>query len=310
MELSLLYTLFGVTFMGYLMLDLLVFNRKAHEPSFKAIVTQTLIAIALAIIFAVSLWYYGYNTEAATFMAVYVTEKMLSLDNLFVMLVIFGVFGIEKRYQHKVLFYGILGAIVFRLLFITAGVALVTKLHFVMYFFAFILIWTGIKVLKGVGNEEDHKEGIKNNRLNRFLHKYVPYTTAEHRGKFTMKVNGKRVFTMMAFALIMIEASDIVFALDSIPAAFAITQDMGIIFTANVAAILGLRSLFFVVEYLLEKLKYLSYGLGIVLIFIGTKFLATYWVHINPTVSLIVILGILGTVTAASLLDTSKVKKA
>jgi tellurite resistance protein TerC len=294
-------------FVLYLAVDLLIFNRKAHEPSFRSIVTQTVVAIALAAVFAAALWTFGYNTQAVEFTTVYVTENMLSLDNLFVMLVIFQFFKVPKQYQHRVLFFGILGAIVFRLAFILAGAALVRELSWVMYIFAAILIYTGIKILKGHG--EDHEEGIKNGKLSRFLHRHIPYTTADHHGKFVMKVNGKKVLTTLAFALILIEGSDIVFALDSIPAAFAITQDAAIIFTANIAAILGLRSLFFVVEWLLERLVYLSYGLGIVLVFIGGKFIAAHWVHLSPVVSLGVITAILGTVTVLSLVKGKKGKK-
>lgn len=304
MDISLLYILFGIIFVLYLAVDLFVFNRKAHEPSLRSILTQTFVAIFLAVVFAIALWVSGYNTQAIEFTTVYVTEKMLSLDNLFIMLVIFQFFGVTKQYQHRVLFFGILGAIVFRLVFIIAGAALVSALGWVMYIFAAILIWTGYKIIRG-GNE-DHEAGIKNSKLSHFLHKYIPYTTAEHHGKFVMKVNGKKVLTTLAFALILIEASDIVFALDSIPAAFAITLDPAIIFTANIAAILGLRSLFFVVEYLLEKLKYLNYGLGAVLIFIGGKFVAAHWVHLSPAISLGVVFAILGSVTVLSLVKGRK----
>jgi tellurite resistance protein TerC len=299
MEISVLYMLFGIVFILYLMCDLFIFNRKAHEPTFKSILTQTFIAIGLALVFSVTLWFFGFNSESISFTTVYITEKMLSLDNLFVMLVIFQFFAVEKKYQHRVLFFGILGAIVFRLVFILAGSALVSSLHWIMYLFAIILIITGVKVLKG--GKEDHHEKLKHNKLNRFLHKYIPYTTADHNGKFLLKVNGKKVLTTLAFALILIEASDIVFALDSIPAAFSITQDPAIIFTANIAAILGLRSLFFLVEWLLERLKYLSYGLGAVLIFIGGKFIFAPWFHLSPTVSLMIILAILSVVTVLSL---------
>lgn len=299
MDISLLYTLFGIIFVLYLAIDLLVFNRKAHEPTLKSILIQTFVAIALAVIFAVALWASGYSQQAATFTTVYITEKMLSLDNLFVMLVIFQFFGITKKYQHRVLFFGILGAIVFRLVFILAGAALISTLGWVMYIFAGLLIWTGYKVIRG--SNEDHAEGLKKNKINLLLHKYIPYTTADHNGKFIMKVNGKKVLTMLAFALILVEASDIVFALDSIPAAFAITNDPAIIFTANIAAILGLRSLFFVVEWLLERLVYLNYGLGLVLMFIGLKFILMPWIHLSSGISLAIIMIILGTVTLLSL---------
>lgn len=304
MDISVLYILFGIVFVLYLAIDLFVFNRKSHEPSFRSIVTQTVVAIALAGIFAVALWAFGYNTQAVEFTTVYITEKMLSLDNLFVMLVIFQFFGVAKQYQHRVLFFGILGAIIFRLAFILAGAALVRELSWVMYIFAAILIYTGFKILGGHGG--DHGDAIKSGKLSRFMHKYIPYTTVDHHGKFIMKVHGKKVLTTLAFALILIEGSDIVFALDSIPAAFAITQDAAIIFTANIAAILGLRSLFFVVEWLLERLTYLSYGLGIVLIFIGAKFVAAHWVHLSPVVSLGIIAAILGSVTVLSLAKGKK----
>lgn len=300
MTIDLLYIIFGLLFTGYLVLDLAVFNRHTHEPTIRSVLVQTFIAIGIAILFAGTLWGFGYTQESLDFTTVYITEKMLSLDNLFVMLVIFQFFTIERKYQHKVLFYGIIGAIVFRLAFILAGTALIGALSWVMYIFAAALIYTGWKIIRG-GQNDNHPEKIANHPVNRWLHRYVPFTAGEHHGNFFVHRNGAWLCTFMLFALVMIEVSDVIFALDSIPAAFAITHNPAIIFTANMAAILGLRSLFFVVEILLAKLKYLSYGLGFVLMFIGGKFLFGSAVHISSLWSLGIIVGILGCFGFASI---------
>lgn len=300
MSIELLYAVFALLFAGYLVLDLAVFNRHTHEPGTREIVVQTIIAILLAGVFASMLWIFGYSRAAVEFTTVYITEKMLSLDNLFVILVIFQFFAIERKYQHKVLFYGIIGAVVFRLAFISVGSALINALDWILYLFAIILVYTGWKIIQG-STDESHSEKIAQHPINRLLHRYIPYTTGEHEGRFVLRRDGRLVCTFMLFALVMVEVSDVIFALDSIPAAFAITHNPAIIFTANMAALLGLRSLFFVIEMLLEKLKYLNIGLGAVLMFIGVKFLLTEVVHISALWSLGVIAGILGVTMIVSI---------
>ncbi len=304
MSITFLYEAFTVLFVAFVAFDLLLFNRRAHKPHISSTLLEAGLAVVLAVSFAAALWFYGFTTEASTYLAVYVTEAMLSLDNLFVMLLIFGLFKIEREYQHRVLFFGILGAIVFRLVFIFAGAALIETFSWVMYLFAAFLVFTGLKIL--IKNEHGDAEELKENRVVAWLYRRIPHVKTGHHEHFVVKLNGRWVLTMSAFALIMIELSDVVFALDSIPAAFAITQDPYIILTANVAAILGLRSLFFVVEFLLDKLRFLNYGLGLVLVFIGGKFFAEHWYVISPGDSLLVILSILAIVSAFSVAIPTK----
>ncbi len=225
--------------------------------------------------------------------SVYITEYMLSIDNLFIMLLIFSYFKVEEKYQHKVLFLGILGAFIFRFIFISLGFEIVQRFEWVLYIFGALLIYTGIKILK---EKNEKEQNLDKNKLLKFFDKILPISYENHGKKFFVKKNNKFYITTLFLCLLMIEFSDIVFAVDSIPASFAISQNKFIIFTANAFALLGLRSLFFVVEYILHKFHLITKALAIILFFIGGKMLlGIIHIHISSAISLAILFGIIFT---------------
>ena len=237
-----------------------------------------------------------YGSGLATeYYPAYIIEKAMSVDNLFVFIMIFGMFAIPDEYQHKALFYGIIGAVVFRALFIVAGVELLNNFHFVMYIFGILLIYAALKTLF----KKD--EGDGDSRIAGFLSKHMKCSPELDGGKLFTKIDGKKVVTPLFMCILVIELTDIVFALDSIPAVLAISTDMLIVYTSNIFAILGLRSLYFAIRGGLESLSYLKYGLGVILLFVAFKLLASDLVHIPVWVSLVVILEVLAVTIVASL---------
>jgi tellurite resistance protein TerC len=243
--------------------------------------------------------------QAAQFMSAYVTEKMLSVDNLFVIALIFNFFKIEEKFHHRVLFWGILGAIVFRALFIGIGAVIIDQFHWVLYIFGALLVYTGIKLFSD--KKEEHVD-FEQNKIVRLAKKYLPFTTTYHGGKFMIKENGKRYFTVLFLIIILVETTDIIFAIDSIPAAFAITQDPFIILTSNVFAIMGLRALFFLLESVLHRFHYLQKGLAFILVFIGLKMLVDiFGIHLSSMISFLIIMGALGMSMWLSLLFPKKI---
>lgn len=287
---------FAIFLVTFLLFDLFVLNRKPHKPTLKESLLQTVFWIVCALGFGVAIWFFD-NSSAYDFLTVYVTEKMLSLDNLFVILVIFGFFGIEEKYQHKTLFWGIIGAVILRAAFIFAGSAIVEHFHFVLYIFGALLIYTGYKLI-AEKDEKEHK--MDESKMLTVFKRFLPLTTEEHNGRFFIRHGGKVLFTSLFLTLLMIEGSDIIFAVDSIPASFSITNDPFIIFTANMFAVMGLRSLYFIIEFVLHKFHLLTKALAIVLIFIGVKFFVSSFFHIGSFTSLVIILGILGTAMVLS----------
>src|SRR3989344_9148864 len=287
-----LFILFSVIIGGFLIADLGYFNRKAHKIEPRSALIQTLFWISIAIGFAYLIFIFlGHNT-AAEFMSAYVTEKMLSVDNLFVIMLIFNFFNIEEKYHHRVLFWGIMGAIVFRGLFIGVGAYLIEQFHWVLYIFGAILIYTGIKLFSD--KKEEHVD-FEKNKVVRFARKYLPFTANYHNGNFIVKEGSKIYFTSLFLIILLVEATDIVFAIDSIPAAFAITQNAFIVFTSNIFAIMGLRALFFLLEGILHKFHHLQKGLSFILIFIGGKMLLDFFnIHISSLTSFVVIIVVLG----------------
>ncbi len=244
---------------------------------------------------AVAFGFYIYFTRGAElgfqWFSVYVTEYMLSIDNLFIMLLIFSYFKIEEKHQHRVLFLGIAGAFVFRLIFITLGFEIVDRFEWVLYLFGALLIYTGCKILQEK-NEKD--QDLDTNKLLKFLKKVLPIAEGNHGKKFFIRAHNKFHITNLFLCLLMIEFSDIIFAVDSIPASFAISQNKFIIFTANAFALLGLRSLFFVVEHILHKFHLITKALAIILFFIGGKMLlGIFGIHISSAISLAVLFGII-----------------
>lgn len=271
-----------------LALDLGVFHKKDHVVSVKESLIWTTIWIVLALIFDYGVYMYIGHKEAFEFLTAYVLEKSLSVDNIFVMTLIFSYFKVDKKYQHRVLFWGILGALVMRIVFILSGVAIINKFHFVLYIFGAFLIYTGIKMLFSDGNEEiKPEEGF----IYKVCKKYFRMTDKFHEQKFFIKKDGVRYMTPLFLVLLMIESTDLIFAVDSIPATLSVTNNSFIAYTSNIFAILGLRSLYFAFSGVVGLFRYLSYALSIVLIFIGVKMLAETVYKIPTSVSLAVVIG-------------------
>lgn len=300
-----LFILFCIIIGGFLVADLGYFNRRAHKIQPKSALIQSLFWVAIAFGFAFLILLFEGKELAAEFMSAYVTEKMLSVDNLFVIMLIFSFFKLEEKYYHKVLFWGILGAIIFRAVFIGVGAYIIGQFSWVLYIFGAILIYTGIKLFND--KKEEHIDFEKNGIV-RFAKKILPFSTTYHGGKFTIRENGKFYFTILFMIVLLVESTDIIFAVDSIPAAFAITQDPFIVFTSNVFAIMGLRALFFLLENVLHKFHHLQKGLSFILVFIGLKMLAgIFHIHISSLTSFLIIMSALGLSLILSVIYPKKI---
>lgn len=285
---NILWLVFGLVIGGFLVLDLGYFNRQAHKISLKAATSQSAFWIVLSLGFAALVYFLIGYEPAVSFLSAYVTEKMLSVDNLFVILLIFSFFKLEEKYHHRVLFWGILGAIVFRAIFISLGALIVGQFHWVLYIFGAILIYTGFKLL---GEKKEEHVNYHDSKVLRVIRKIIPFSVNHHGGKFFTRENGKLHATVLFMIIILVETMDIIFAVDSIPAAFAISQDPFIIFTSNIFAIMGLRALFFLIQGIVHRFHHLQKGLSFILIFIGAKMLADiFGVHLSSLVSFAVIM--------------------
>jgi tellurite resistance protein TerC len=265
----LFWILFNAFVILMLALDLGVFHRKTHEVSLKEALTWTSVWVILALVFNAIIFYWRGQQQALEFFTGYLVEKALSIDNIFVFIMIFTYFQVPSKYQHKVLFWGIIGALVMRVIFIFAGVALIEKFHFTIYIFGALLIYTGYKMFY----HNNAKIEPDKNPIIRFFKKFMPVTPDLHEDKFFVKLSGKQFATPLFLVLILIETTDLIFAVDSIPAILAITQDQFIVYTSNVFAILGLRSLYFALAGVVHRFWLLSYGLAVVLVFVGIKML-------------------------------------
>lgn len=270
-----------------LALDLGVFHRKEKEISVKESLIWTFVWIGMALIFNLGVYHYMGRQEASEFLTCYILEKSLSVDNIFVMTIIFGFFKVLPRYQHRVLFWGILGALVMRIVFILGGVSLIQHFHFVLYLFGAFLIYTGIKMLFSQEQEMDPEKSW----IYRIAKKYFRMTPHFVDNKFFIKKEGVRLMTPLFMVLLIIESTDVIFALDSIPATLSVTKNSFIAYTSNIFAILGLRSLYFAFAGVIGLFRFLTYALSFVLIFIGSKMLLENYVHISTSVSLAVVLG-------------------
>lgn len=300
-----LIILFAIIVVGFLIADLGFFNRKSHKIAFKPAIYQSIFWVGISLAFGVLIYFFMGKEISAEFFAAYVTEKMLSVDNLFVILLIFNYFNLEEKYHHKALFWGILGAIVFRAIFIGAGAYIIGQFYWVLYIFGAFLIYTGIKLLKE--KKEKHID-FKKNRIIKFLHKVLPFTDSHHGGKFFFRENGKFYFTSLFMVVLMVEATDIIFAVDSIPAVFSITQNVFVVFTSNIFAIMGLRALFFVIENILHKFHHLQKGLAFILLFIGLKMsIGIIGLHISSFISFAVIMFALFSSIVLSLIFPKKI---
>ena len=272
-----------------LSLDLGVFHRKTHEVKIKEALIWSAVWISLALIFNYGIYYFMGKEKALEFLTGYLIEKSLSIDNLFVFIMLFTFFDVKPRYQHKVLFWGILGALILRAIFIFAGVALISKFHWIIYIFGGFLVYTGIKMLF----HNDEKIEPDKNPLVKLFKKFFPVTETMHGGNFFVKINAKTVATPLFVVLLVVEFTDLIFAVDSIPAILAVSNDTFIIFTSNVFAILGLRALYFALAGITKYFHYLKYGLSAILVFVGVKMVIVGFYKIPIHYSLFTILGIL-----------------
>ena len=287
-------------------LDLGVFHRQAHKVSLKESLAWSVAWIALAMAFG--LWIlYGYGRQQALeFFTGYLIEKALSVDNLFVFLVVFRVFAVDEKYQHRVLGYGILGALLMRGAMIAAGAALIERFDWIMYVFGAFIIYAGLHMLLA-GEAQSHPE---NNLLVRYVSKHLRLTQGYREGKFFVRESGKLFATPLFLVVLVVEITDVTFAVDSIPAIFGITRDPFIVFTSNVFAILGLRALYFLLAGVLDKFAYLKVGLGLVLVFVGAKMIVEPWLHISVAASLAAVCGMLAVAMIVSLLVRPKAEPA
>jgi tellurite resistance protein TerC len=292
----------------FLALDLGVFHRESHVVKFKEALAWSVVWVTLSLLFAFALVFARGRTESVEFLTGYLIELSLSMDNVFVIALIFGFFRVPPQYQHRVLFWGILGALIMRGAMILAGAALIQKFQWTLYVFGAFIVFTGIKMLF-TGDKEMHPE---KNPVIRLARKIFPVADQLHGEKFVVRVSGGTQLTTLALVLIMVETTDLIFALDSIPAIFAVTTKPFIVFTSNVFAILGLRSLYFVLAGAIQYFRYLKIGLSVVLVFIGAKMLlaphggeeaARLWfqVEIPIATSLLVVAAILAISIALSI---------
>ncbi|MDY7231648.1 TerC family protein [Hyalangium rubrum] len=288
---------FIVFVLAMLALDLGVFHRKAHVIRAKEALLWSGVWVSLALVFNAGIWWKFGPEPAVQFLTGYLIEKSLSVDNIFVFVIIFSSLAIPSLYQHRVLFWGILTALILRAVMIFAGVAMLQRFHWLIYVFGAFLILTGLKLFLN-RNKEEHPE---NSPVMRWARRVIPSTSKLHGEHFFTLENGKRLATPLFMALLLVEATDVLFALDSIPAIFAVTQDPFIVFTSNIFAILGLRSLFFLLAGMVEKFSYLKVGLSAVLVFVGAKMTLVDVVKIPAFVSLGVIALLIGGSVVASL---------
>ena len=290
---------FNLFVLAMLAIDLGVFHRKSHTVGFKEALGWTAAWIALALSFNLGVWHFAGGAKALEFFTGYVIEYSLSADNVFVFALLFSYFAVPAHYQHKVLFWGIMGALVMRLGMILLGAALIAKFAWIIYVFGAFLVVTGIKMLLK-SDEEIHPE---RNPLVRLFKRFFPVAPAFRGDRFFIRENGVLMATPLFVVLLMVEFTDVIFAVDSIPAIFAVTTDSFIVYTSNVFAILGLRSLYFALAGVMDKFHYLKTGLGVVLSFVGVKMLLAHTAYkIDTLVSLGVIVAILSAAVAASLL--------
>jgi len=277
-----------------------VFNKKSHEIKLKEALSWVAVWVSLAMIFNLIILFQFGKTKALEFLTAYVIEYSLSIDNIFVFIMVFSFFSVRKEYQHKVLFWGILGAVIMRAIFIFAGVALINKFHWIVIVFGVFLVFTGLKMLL---QKEEAKVEPEKNGLVRLLKKFLPVSDHFHGSSFFVKKEGKTYATPLFVVLLIIESTDLIFAVDSIPAVLAISKDTFIVFTSNIFAILGLRSLYFAISGIMGLFRFLKIGLALVLTFVGLKMLAAFFdFEIPVTISLSVIVSILLLSILASLI--------
>jgi tellurite resistance protein TerC len=301
-EQVLLWVVFNVFVLGVLALDLGVFHRKAHVIKIREALLWSAFWITLALLFNSGIYFWRGSETALEFLTGYLIEKSLSVDNIFVFLLIFSYFGVPPLYQHKVLFWGILGALIMRAVFIAAGITLIEKFHWTIYIFGAFLILIGVKMAL----QKERKIRPERNPLLRLFRRWVPVTEDYAEGRFLVKRAGRTLATPLFVVLIVVETTDIIFAVDSIPAILAITLDPFIVYTSNVFAILGLRALYFALAGIMELFHHLHYGLSAVLVFVGIKMLVADLYKIPVSIALSVVAGILLISVISSIFDRKR----
>ena len=295
---TILWIVLAVTIGTALTLDLLVFNRKAHAPSFREAATGSAVYISLGLLFGALVFATRGIDDGSAYLAGYLLELSLSVDNVFVFALIFTSFAVPLQYQHRVLFYGILGAIVFRAIFIALGAAIIESFHYAIYVFGFLLLYTGYRMW---AQRNDHMIDPTKNPLLRLFRRFVPTTDGYREQRFIVREGGRRLATPLLAVLLVVESSDILFAIDSVPAIFSVTTDTFLVFSSNAFAILGLRSLYFLLAGAVDKFRYLKPGLAALLVFAGLKILLADIIPIPIPVSLAIIVAILTLAIGGSL---------
>jgi tellurite resistance protein TerC len=286
---TIMWLIFAAVIAVMFILDLWVFNRKSHEIRFREALTWTLVWVGLAFAFNVGVWFYLGKAKALEFLTGYVIEESLSVDNLFVFIMIFSYFRISRAQQPKILKWGIIGALIMRALFIVVGIGLIERFHWMVYLFGAILVYTGIKMAFGGEGKVDPEKNL----LVRLLRRFVPITKRIRGDSFFIRKRGILAATPLFLTLIVVESSDLIFAVDSIPAVLAVTRDPFIVYSSNVFAIMGLRSLYYLLAHVMEMFVYLKLGVSCILVFVGAKMLLVDIVEIPLHFSLGVIVGIL-----------------
>lgn len=285
---SITYLTFGIVLLSALIFDLGRLSRKGTTVSMRKALVQTGFWVGLAMAFFAFLWYEDGHKMALEYFSAYLMEWSLSIDNIFVFILIFSFFKVKPAYYARVLLIGILMAIVLRVIFITVGIALVTRFHWLLYVFGAILVYTGITMFFSRHDEEVH---IEDNSVYRFMRRFLPLTSSDGDGKMRVMVDGKRRFTTLFVVVVLLATTDIVFAIDSIPAVFGISHETIVIYTSNIFAVLGLRSLFFLLRGAIDQFSHLQQGIAVVLVFVGIKMLVEFFdVEIPVFVCLMVIL--------------------
>jgi tellurite resistance protein TerC len=295
---TLLFILFNVFILVMLVLDLGVFHRKAHRVTIKEATIWSVVWFVLALAFNAGVFVVGGKQSGLEFFAGYLIERALSFDNIFVFVVVLSYFGVPHQLQHRVLFWGIIGALITRSLFITAGAALISRFDWILYIFGMILIYSGGKMMLEKGTEVHPERNVFIKLAQRFL----PLSDSFETDGFTVRKAGRLLFTPLLMVILAVETTDVIFAVDSIPAVFGVTRDPFIAYSSNIFAILGLRATYFLLVGIVDTFYYLSHGLSLVLIFIGGKMLLGAFVHIPISISLAVVIGILTVAVAASLI--------
>lgn len=302
------YLVFGIVLILALTFDLGLLSKKGKTVTIRQALYQTLFWVGLALAFFVFMWIEKGQGLALEYLSAYLMEWSLSIDNIFVFILIFSAFAVKEKHYGRVLLVGILMAIVFRVIFITVGVALVDKFHWILYVFGVFLLYTGYKMFTASHDEEFKPQESK---IYRFMKKFLPLVPHDGGGKYMIRENGKPVYTTLFVVVIMLAAIDLVFALDSIPAVMGITRDKLVIYTSNIFAVLGLRSLFFLLRGAVSKFDYLQQGIAIVLAFIGVKMLAEHWINqwVDKSVQVFISLGVITVCITGSIFYSMFIKK-